>query len=427
MNTTMTERFGVAGALLVKLFGRYDDETDELRRRGPAEVRDIGVRTAMYSRVFFVAHGRCVGAVGAAVVYLVGGHLVLDGAITLGTLVALGTYVVRLYAPIQGLANARVDVMTAFVSFDRVFEVLDTPSADRRPTRTPSTSSRPAGRIELDDVRFRYPAASDVSISSLEDGRAARRPRPASRCCAASTPSARARPARRPRRAVGRGQDDARVAHPPPLRRHRRCGPHRRPRRARPHPGVAARGDRRRQPGPAPLPRHGRRQPALRPTRTPPTPSSRPPAGPPGSTTSSPPCPRATTPSSASGATGCRAARSSGSPSPACCSRTPRIVVLDEATSHLDTENEALVQQALADALARAHVDRHRPPAVDHRRRRPDPRARRGPHRRAGPPRRAPRRRRPLRRPVPHPRARSRRRRTRGLSCDRSDLDTPPS
>jgi ATP-binding cassette subfamily B protein len=167
MNTTMTERFGVAGALLVKLFGRYDDEQSSFAARAGA-VRDIGVRTAMYSRVFYAAMGM-LGSVGAALVYLIGGHLVVDGAISVGTLVALGTYVTRLYAPIQALANARVDVMTALVSFERVFEVLDTPSAvvDAPGARD---LGRPYGRIELDHVSFRYPAAADVSIASLEDG-----------------------------------------------------------------------------------------------------------------------------------------------------------------------------------------------------------------------------------------------------------------
>jgi ATP-binding cassette subfamily B protein len=165
MNTTMTERFGVAGALLVKLFGRYDDEAGSFADRA-GQVRDIGIRSAMYSRVFYAAMG-LLGSVGAALVYLIGGHLVLDDAITLGTLVALGTYVTRLYAPIQALANARVDVMTALVSFDRVFEVLDTPSpiVDAPGARD---LGRPYGRIELDHVSFRYPA--DVSIASLETG-----------------------------------------------------------------------------------------------------------------------------------------------------------------------------------------------------------------------------------------------------------------
>jgi ATP-binding cassette, subfamily B, bacterial len=168
MNTTMTERFGVAGALLVKLFGRYDDETESFSDRASA-VRDIGVRSAMYSRVFYAAMA-LLGSVGAALVYLVGGHLVIEGAITVGTLVALGTYVTRLYSPIQALANARVDVMTALVSFERVFEVLDTPASvvDAPGARD---LGRPDGRVELDHVSFRYPPASEVSIASLEGGR----------------------------------------------------------------------------------------------------------------------------------------------------------------------------------------------------------------------------------------------------------------
>jgi ATP-binding cassette subfamily B protein len=167
MNATSTERFGVAGALLVKLFGSYDDETESFARRA-AHVRDIGVRQAMYSRIFFAAMAM-LAAVGTALVYLIGGHLVIDGAITLGTLVALGTYVTRLYAPIQGLANARVDVMTAFVSFDRVFEVLDTAPMVTDRDGAPALT-RPAGRLELDHVRFAYPAADEVSIASLEEG-----------------------------------------------------------------------------------------------------------------------------------------------------------------------------------------------------------------------------------------------------------------
>ncbi len=168
MNTTMTERFGVAGALLVKLFGRPEREVDGFAERA-GKVRDIGVRSAMYSRAFFVGMS-LLGSVSVALVYGIGGNLVLDGAISLGTLIALGTYVVRLYAPIQGLANARVDVMTAFVSFDRVFEVLDSkPSIVDRPGAVDLVA--PAGRIELDSVRFRYPSAASVSISSLEEGR----------------------------------------------------------------------------------------------------------------------------------------------------------------------------------------------------------------------------------------------------------------
>jgi ATP-binding cassette subfamily B protein len=163
MNTTMTERFGVAGALLVKLFGRQDDEVSEFGGRA-GRVRDIGVRTAVYSRTFFIALG-LVGAVGTALIYWIGGQLVISGAITIGTLVALGAYVTRIYTPLTSLTNARIDLMTAFVSFDRVFEVLDSPNPIQdRPGAVDLVE--PAGTIELDDVWFTYPTES--TVASLE-------------------------------------------------------------------------------------------------------------------------------------------------------------------------------------------------------------------------------------------------------------------
>jgi len=156
MNTTMTERFGVAGAMLVKLFGRQDQEVDEFGDRA-GRVRDIGVKTALYSRTFFIALG-LVAAIGTALIYWVGGELVISGALTIGTLVALGTYVTRIYTPLTSLTNARVDLMTAFVSFDRVFEVLDTPNPIQdRPGAVDLVD--PVGSIELDDVWFTYPRA----------------------------------------------------------------------------------------------------------------------------------------------------------------------------------------------------------------------------------------------------------------------------
>ncbi|MGI8939970.1 MAG: ABC transporter ATP-binding protein [Iamia sp.] len=165
MNTTMTERFNVSGATLVKLFGRTTAETEGFTDRA-GRVRDIGVRSAMYSRVFLTAL-TLVGAMGTAVIYLVGGRLVISQAITLGTLIALGAFVLQIYAPLTQLTNARVDLMTAFVSFDRVFEVLDAPRAiDDRPGAVDLVE--PEGRIQLDGVRFRYPAAAEVSIASLE-------------------------------------------------------------------------------------------------------------------------------------------------------------------------------------------------------------------------------------------------------------------
>jgi ATP-binding cassette, subfamily B, bacterial len=164
MNSTMTERFGVAGALLVKLFGSYRTETESFSGRA-ARVRDIGVRSAVYSRTFFIALG-LVAAIGTAAVYWVGGQLVIADVITLGTLVALAAYVVRIYQPLTSLTNARVDVMTALVSFDRVFELLDAPNPiTDRPGAVDLVA--PTGRVEFDHVWFRYPV--DVgSIASLE-------------------------------------------------------------------------------------------------------------------------------------------------------------------------------------------------------------------------------------------------------------------
>jgi ATP-binding cassette subfamily B protein len=167
MNTQMTERFGVAGALLVKLFGDHDRETREFGLRA-ARVRDIGVRSAMYSRFFLVMMG-LVGAVGTAAVYYLGGLQVIDGDLSIGTLVALGALVVRIYDPLTSLTNARVDVMSAFVSFERVFEVLDSPTPIADPPH-PVELTHPVGRIHFEGVWFRYPGAGEGAIASLESG-----------------------------------------------------------------------------------------------------------------------------------------------------------------------------------------------------------------------------------------------------------------
>ena len=163
MNTTMTERFNVAGALLVKLFGRTADETADFARRADG-VRRVGVQSAVYGRTFFVALG-LVGALAGAAVYWIGGQLAISGSISIGTLVALAAFISRIYQPLTALTNARVDVMTAFVSFDRVFEVLDAPHpiADR-PAAVDLVD--PVGRIELDGVRFTYP--DQPIVPSLE-------------------------------------------------------------------------------------------------------------------------------------------------------------------------------------------------------------------------------------------------------------------
>ena len=160
----MTERFNVAGATLVKLFGQADEEHREFAQRA-SKVRDNGIRSAMYGRVFFVALG-IVAAVGAAMIYGVGGQQVISGTIQVGTLVAMASYAGRIYQPLTGLTNARVDIMSSLVSFERVFEVLDAPVAI---VDKPSAIDlpTPTGRIEFDHVSFRYPPADDVTIASL--------------------------------------------------------------------------------------------------------------------------------------------------------------------------------------------------------------------------------------------------------------------
>ena len=166
MNATMTERFGVGGALLVKLFGNPDTEAKLFADRA-AQVRDIGIRQAMYARTFFVAM-LLVAALAQALTYGLGGWFAVHGQLSVGEVVALALLLVRLYGPLTQLANIRVDVMSALVSFDRVFEVLDlAPTVAQRPDAAALPSG--PGRIEFRDVHFRYPPASEVSLASLED------------------------------------------------------------------------------------------------------------------------------------------------------------------------------------------------------------------------------------------------------------------
>jgi len=166
MNTTMTERLNVAGAMVVKLFGRHDGEREGFAERAGA-VRDLGIRSAMYGRGFTIGL-TLVGALGTAIIYWVGGRLAISGSISIGTVVAMGLYVARIYLPLTGLTNARVDVMTAMVSFERVFEVLDThnPITDA-PDATTLTSVR--GAIGAEHLSFAYPSSSDAP-ASLEAG-----------------------------------------------------------------------------------------------------------------------------------------------------------------------------------------------------------------------------------------------------------------
>ncbi|RAN71156.1 ABC transporter [Bacillus sp. SRB_336] len=166
MSTQMTERFSAPGATLVKLFGRPADESREFASRAN-RVRDIGVRTAVMQFVFFSAL-MLVSSLALALVYGLGGSLAIGGTLNAGDVVVLALLLTRLYAPLTALANARVDIMSALVSFDRVFEILDLkPLIAEKPSTVP-VQPGPLG-VEFDDVRFAYPSADKVSLASLED------------------------------------------------------------------------------------------------------------------------------------------------------------------------------------------------------------------------------------------------------------------
>ncbi|HEY0775495.1 MAG TPA: ABC transporter ATP-binding protein [Nocardioidaceae bacterium] len=165
LGNNMTERFNVGGALLLKLFGRRDEEDANFAAKAGL-VRDLGVRIALITRVFSSTL-MLIPALATALVYGVGGQLAIDGTLTVGTLLALATLLLRLLGPLQGLSNVRVDVMTALVSFERVFEVLDLPSMiQEKPGAT--ELSRQAASIEFEHVAFTYPRADEVSLASLE-------------------------------------------------------------------------------------------------------------------------------------------------------------------------------------------------------------------------------------------------------------------
>jgi ATP-binding cassette subfamily B protein len=165
LSNRMTERFNVAGVLLVKLFGRPTQEDAEFSVRA-GRVRDTGVQIAMNNQVFFSGL-TLVAALALALVYGLGGVLAVEGQLTVGTLLALTALLGRLYGPLTGLSNVRVDVMTALVSFERVFEVLDLEPLVRE-AENPKRLPREPMSVQLDDVRFRYPSADEVSLASLE-------------------------------------------------------------------------------------------------------------------------------------------------------------------------------------------------------------------------------------------------------------------
>jgi ATP-binding cassette subfamily B protein len=165
MSVQMSERFNVSGALLVKLFGRPSDEAANFSGRAE-QVRDIGVKMAMANRWFFTAL-TLVAALATAITYGLGGNLVISGVLTLGTLLALVGLLAQLYGPLTALSNVRVEVMTALVSFERVFEILDLPPLVRDAPGARPVATGPLG-VEFEEVWFQYPTADQVSLASLE-------------------------------------------------------------------------------------------------------------------------------------------------------------------------------------------------------------------------------------------------------------------
>ena len=165
MSSTMTERFNVSGAMLVALYGEPDREREYFRSRA-RRVADIGIKMAMLNRLFFIAL-TSVAAIATAFAYGIGGHLAIQGGVTVGTLLAITALLARLYGPLTALSNVRIDVMTSLVSFERVFEVLDLePMVKNRENAITLKTSQP--RIEFKNVSFSYPRAEEISLASLE-------------------------------------------------------------------------------------------------------------------------------------------------------------------------------------------------------------------------------------------------------------------
>ncbi len=165
MSTMMTERFNVGGAMLVKLFGRPVEEQHEFSERS-ATVRDLGIRIAMTGRIFYSAL-TLVASLATALVYGIGGHLAIAEHVSVGTLLALAALMGRLYGPLTSLSNVRVDIMTAMVSFERVFEVLDLVPMIREQPHAKALADNPA-TVRFANVDFRYPSSDEVSLASLE-------------------------------------------------------------------------------------------------------------------------------------------------------------------------------------------------------------------------------------------------------------------
>ena len=165
MSSTMTERFNVSGALLVKLYGDLNQESKEFKTKA-RKVADIGISMAMLNTFFFIAL-ISIAALATAIAYGIGGHLAIDGSITVGSLIAITTLLARLYGPLVALATVRVDVMGALVSFERVFEVLDLEPMVKE-ISAPKKLENKTPAITFNEVRFTYPKAQEISLASLE-------------------------------------------------------------------------------------------------------------------------------------------------------------------------------------------------------------------------------------------------------------------
>jgi ATP-binding cassette subfamily B protein len=165
MSSTMTERFNVSGAMLVLLYGQPLREEAGFRVRA-RRVADIGIKTAMLNRLFFIAL-TSVAAIATAIAYGIGGHLAINGGLTVGTLLAITALLARLYGPLTALSNVRIDVMTSLVSFERVFEVLDLEPMVKDTSGAIALKSS-KGKIEFKNVDFSYPNAEEISLASLE-------------------------------------------------------------------------------------------------------------------------------------------------------------------------------------------------------------------------------------------------------------------
>ena len=237
LGTRMTERFNVAGALLVKLFGRPRIEDERVRRAGRQGPRHRRARSPSTARVFFVAL-TLVASLATAMVYGVGGVMAVNGTLTVGTLLALAALLGRLYGPLTALSNVRVDVMTALVSFERVFEVLDLEPLVAEAAAPVDAPAPVRCRWSFDGVGFRYPSADEVSLASLETVASGDRGAAEPVLHDVTFRAARRR-AGRPRRAERRRQDDHHQPRRPALRPDRRQRPDRRRRPARRHPGLA--------------------------------------------------------------------------------------------------------------------------------------------------------------------------------------------